>query len=588
LTFDNKDNWNDAPFMQQHQPGDPMAVRNYKQHYGYDKVGNIIYMEHKAAGNNWIRTYEYETANNRLRFTTVGSQTYLYPHHAQHGFITAMPHLDEMGWNFKEELIKSIRQKVNAGNGTAETTWYQYDGSGQRIRKITENSALQDAIPTRKDERIYIVGYETYKTYQANTLNFERESLSLMEEGHRFVMIETVKQNMNPAPPPWEGVGGRTIRYQLHNHLGSAVLELDTTAQVISYEEYHPYGTTAYQAKNAAIKSTAKRYRYTGMERDEETGLEYHSARYYLPWLGRWLSADPKGIEGGQNVFGYANDSPTTFIDQTGTTPEWLKNLKNTVSPIAEGVVTRAKEKIDETVEAIDETVEAIREDPLAIVHPGLALSLKAATELYVRENVSKSNEVLVKGLAAQLKPVKEVGEGAGDLAYGVANPERISGKAMGRAAVDVLAPIVVYGVGRVVGKVVGKVKAPSNGPRPQKPEVTPKSSYDTKKAPVKGKSSGDSTSRRTTLKDSGLSPEAQRIYTSIRKAGFSHQEAMKSLRDLARMEKQLPESAAGPGPNAGSNTTTPNDRLGGNKPDSTYGKRRAKQSETGTGQIYD
>ena len=75
--------------------------------------------------------------------------------------------------------------------------------------------------------------------------------------------------------------------------LGSAALELDDTAQVISYEEYHPYGTTAYQAKNSAIKSAAKRYRYTGMERDEESGLEYHSARYYLPWLGRWLSCDP-------------------------------------------------------------------------------------------------------------------------------------------------------------------------------------------------------------------------------------------------------------------------------------------------------
>jgi RHS repeat-associated protein len=65
------------------------------------------------------------------------------------------------------------------------------------------------------------------------------------------------------------------------------------SAKVISYEEYHPYGATAYQAQNATIKAAAKRYRYTGMERDEESGLEYHSARYYLPWLGRWLSCDP-------------------------------------------------------------------------------------------------------------------------------------------------------------------------------------------------------------------------------------------------------------------------------------------------------
>ena len=85
----------------------------------------------------------------------------------------------------------------------------------------------------------------------------------------------------------------RTVRFQFSNHLGSAALELDDNGDIISYEEYHPYGTTAYQALSKAIKTAAKRYRYTGMERDEENGLEYHSARYYLVSLGRWLSPDP-------------------------------------------------------------------------------------------------------------------------------------------------------------------------------------------------------------------------------------------------------------------------------------------------------
>ena len=95
-------------------------------------------------------------------------------------------------------------------------------------------------------------------------------------------------------------------------------MELDDTAQIITYEEYHPFGTTAYQAKSANIKAAAKRYRYTGMERDEETGLEYHSARYYLPWLGRWLSADPIGIEDGVNVYGYCKGNPSNYQDKNG------------------------------------------------------------------------------------------------------------------------------------------------------------------------------------------------------------------------------------------------------------------------------
>ena len=93
---------------------------------------------------------------------------------------------------------------------------------------------------------------------------------------------------------------------------------MELHAQVISYEEYHPFGTTAYQAKNSDIKSAAKRYRYTGMERDEETGLEYHSARYYLPWLGRWMSADPIPLEDGINVYSYSRLNPIKLIDQNG------------------------------------------------------------------------------------------------------------------------------------------------------------------------------------------------------------------------------------------------------------------------------
>jgi RHS repeat-associated protein len=310
LGFDNKDNWNDAPFMQAINPGDPVAMRNYIQTYQYDSVGNIRQMKHQSTGNDWTRDYTYENNNNRLRTTAVGSETYNYTYHPQHGFMTVLPHLEETGWTFKEELLKTIRQRRLDG-GTAETTWYQYDGAGQRIRKITENQAAPAAVPTLKDERIYIAGYELYKKHSGGDAGLERISLSLMDQGHRFVMIET-RNDID------DGTEKQLIRYQLHNHVGSAALELDHLARVISYEEYHPFGTTAFQAKNTLIRSAAKRYRYTGMERDEETGLSCHGARYYLAWLGRWMSCDPSGIEDGLNDYSYCKSNPITNNDTNG------------------------------------------------------------------------------------------------------------------------------------------------------------------------------------------------------------------------------------------------------------------------------
>ncbi|MES2825179.1 MAG: SpvB/TcaC N-terminal domain-containing protein [Pseudomonadota bacterium] len=318
LNFDGEDNWNDNSFLKQLNPGDPVAMRNYTQHYQYDGVGNLLQMRHQTAGNAWVRNYHYQAANNRLISTQIGTHTYLYPHHAQHGFMTAMPHLDEVEWSFKEELVKTIRQRRNDG-GTAETTYYQYDGQGQRLRKITENSANPQETPTKKNERIYCSGFELYKQHSGSDAGLERTSLSLMDQSHRFVLIETeTKLRVILGIPMGRTSPEQTVRYQLQNHLGSAALELDETAQVISYEEYHPYGTTAYQAQNASLKASAKRYRYIGKERDEESGLEYHSARYYLPWLGRWLCGDPIGIGDGVNVYCYCKGRPINFVDSNG------------------------------------------------------------------------------------------------------------------------------------------------------------------------------------------------------------------------------------------------------------------------------
>jgi len=312
--------WDDEFRVNLPHPSDGQAMRNYTEQYVYDAVGNFERLIHQAVNGNWTRAYAYNEASliepgkqsNRLSSTTVGARTEPYTYDA-HGNMTSMPHLTLMQWNYKDQLSATARQAVNAAptpNTVPETTFYVYDASGQRVRKVTEQQN-----GTRKHERIYLGGFELYREFKSNgnDIKLERETLHVMDDKQRIALVET-KTITNPD----DESPAQLIRFQLSNHLGSASLELDDKANVISYEEYYPYGSTAYQSVDKSIKAAAKRYRYIGKERDDETGLYYHGARYYAPWLGRWVSCDPSGLRDGVNVFAYVNDNPVNKIDLNG------------------------------------------------------------------------------------------------------------------------------------------------------------------------------------------------------------------------------------------------------------------------------
>ncbi|MEO1260393.1 MAG: SpvB/TcaC N-terminal domain-containing protein [Bacteroidota bacterium] len=310
INFSQCDNWKDQAFLRSYSVNDDMAWRNYTQRYLYDPVGNILETNHDAPGGDWTRTYHYESENNRLSQTRIGGQTYAYPHHPQHGFITSMPHLHVMEWNFKDELQAVATRAVCNNDTLPEITYYIYNSEGQRVRKVTDNNGGG----SKKEERLYLGGLEVYLKHSGNHNGLERTTLHIMDDTRRIAMVDT----RNTVD---DNTDERTVRFQFSNHLGSASLELDDEGTVVSYEEYHPFGTTAHQAVNRNIRAAAKRYRYTNMERDEESGLSYHTARYYLPWLGRWLSADPLFLIDGVNLFRYGKNNPVTFTDPAGTDP---------------------------------------------------------------------------------------------------------------------------------------------------------------------------------------------------------------------------------------------------------------------------
>ncbi|MGH1337277.1 MAG: RHS repeat-associated core domain-containing protein [Aureispira sp.] len=97
---------------------------------------------------------------------------------------------------------------------------------------------------------------------------------------------------------------------------------------MISYEEYYPYGASAYRVAASGVDLSLKRYRFTGKERDEETGLDYFGVRYYASWLGRWTSGDPGGFVDGLNLYRYTRNNPVNGIDAEGYSTEKVEKPK--------------------------------------------------------------------------------------------------------------------------------------------------------------------------------------------------------------------------------------------------------------------
>ena len=68
-----------------------------------------------------------------------------------------------------------------------------------------------------------------------------------------------------------------------------------------------------------ATGNLATRFRFTGREYDDFTGLHYYRARWYDSNLGRFISEDPIGFAGGDvNLYGYVGNGPLDGTDPSG------------------------------------------------------------------------------------------------------------------------------------------------------------------------------------------------------------------------------------------------------------------------------
>jgi RHS repeat-associated protein len=348
----------DSPRTGLPQPGDGNAMGTYTETYTYDPVGNILAMVHQVSSGSWTRPYAYNEpsqitpgeTSNRLSATGLPGDPAAGPYSGKytydaHGNMVTMPHLPAMSWDEQDRLRSTTRQVVNAG--TPETTYYAYDGGGQRVHKATDRQAPAGQTPTRKAERLYFGAVEIYREFAGDgtTVTLQRETLHVEAVGQVVCFVETRTIGSDPAP-------AQLVRYQYANHLGSASLELDDQAQIISYEEYFPFGSTSYQAVRSKAE-TPKRYRYTSKERDEENDLYASGARYYSPWLGRWTACDPAGAVDGPDPYAFVRNNPVILNDPDGrqskeAMKEWdaIRHSSSRLTPDQIGDVYQSPEDV--------------------------------------------------------------------------------------------------------------------------------------------------------------------------------------------------------------------------------------------------
>ena len=273
-------------------PNDPQAMSTWDEQYRYDTGGNLRRIVHRvhADGTGYTRNYVYGGADDRLTATTDGGGATTFAcSYDPRGNMTSATHLGTLAWDHASRL-------VGADRGGGARTVFSYDAAGVRARKIVYSG--ERAV----EERLYFDGYEVYRRYNGATS--EQRTLHVLDDKRRVALVD------------WQPGQPQATRYTLDDLTGSTTVELDEQGRPITFEEYHPFGTTSFRSARTGVSQ--KRYRFLARERDDN-GLYYLGARYYLAWLGRWLSPDPEGTADGFNLYGYAHDNPIRYSDVRGS-----------------------------------------------------------------------------------------------------------------------------------------------------------------------------------------------------------------------------------------------------------------------------
>jgi insecticidal toxin complex protein TccC len=289
---------------------DPNQFSQYTRLYQYDDGGNLTQMRHQGRHNYTLDMLVSPSSNRAVRKTGQLLPSEIEGHFDAGGNLIALAQGQPMSWDGRNQLQRVAQVVRPVGEDDAQ--YYQYDGDGTRVRKTTDSHT--DTL-LRRAQVFYLPGLELRRTQrlQGNSTYAEEELhvIKVSSAGRQQVRVLHWESGLP------EDLPNDQLRGSLDNQLGSSLLELDPQADILTLEEYYPYGGTAVWSGKNASETKYKFVRYSGKERDA-TGLYYYGFRYYAAWLGRWLNPDPAGTVDGLNLYRMVGNNPINYMDPDG------------------------------------------------------------------------------------------------------------------------------------------------------------------------------------------------------------------------------------------------------------------------------
>lgn len=271
--------------------------KSWAQSYGYDGLNRLVSASETAWNSGqWARSFGYDRWGNLWRSGGVNDDVHPFTPVAQSNF------------NDRNQLLIQNSIYDAAGNQTAIGGFtFAYDAEN-RLVSSTLNSITTNYVYDGEGRRVK-------KTRAGQTTAFVYDGLGRLvaEYGGTAALTGTV--------------------HLVQDHLGNVRL-LEGENGVVRRYDYKPFGealvagvngraiTDGYESSEALSELTT---RFTGKERDQETGLDFFEARYFSSAQGRFTSPDPITVTPGRvadpqqlNLYAYARNNPLKYVDPTG------------------------------------------------------------------------------------------------------------------------------------------------------------------------------------------------------------------------------------------------------------------------------